>query len=88
MPNAKLLVALSIGLIAAACSSPYDQGRVSAPAQAFPASDAPPPSPAPYVGPRTTGVETSRDEYGFRYDAQGNRIDRHGRLISPQSTTP
>jgi hypothetical protein len=41
-----------------------------------------------HVGPRTTGVEATRDEYGFRYDAQGNRIDRNGRIISPQSTTP
>lgn len=29
-----------------------------------------------------------RDEYGFRYDARGNRIDASGRLISPHSTTP
>ena len=26
---------------------------------------------------------TFRDEYGFRYDAQGNRIDGRGRLIAP-----
>lgn len=32
--------------------------------------------------------EVFRDEYGFRYDARGNRIDARGRLISPQSTTP
>ena len=46
------------------------------------------PRPAPYVAPRTTGTETTRDEFGFRYDALGNRIDRNGRIISPQSTTP
>jgi hypothetical protein len=48
------------------------------------------PAPAPYadVAPRTTGVQATRDEYGFRYDAEGNRIDRNGRIISPQSTTP
>jgi hypothetical protein len=34
----------------------------------------------------TTGVEVSRDEYGFRYDSQGNRIDRFGNVISPHST--
>lgn len=26
---------------------------------------------------------TFRDEYGFRYDAQGNRIDGRGRIIAP-----
>jgi hypothetical protein len=26
---------------------------------------------------------TFRDEYGFRYDAQGNRIDARGRIIAP-----
>lgn len=29
-----------------------------------------------------------KDEYGFRYDERGNRIDARGRLISPHSTTP
>jgi hypothetical protein len=50
-----------------------------------------PPPAAPYVETRnsnTAGVETFRDEYGFRYDAQGNRLDRYGNIISPQSTTP
>ena len=65
-----------------------DQSQMYAPAQPYAANYAPAPSPAPYVGPRTTSVETTRDEYGFRYDAQGNRIDRNGRIISPQSTTP
>jgi hypothetical protein len=36
----------------------------------------------------TTGVPVFRDEYGFRYDSQGNRIDRFGNIISPQSTMP
>jgi hypothetical protein len=31
---------------------------------------------------------SSKDEYGFRYDARGDRIDARGRTISPQSTTP
>lgn len=34
------------------------------------------------------GVQTMRDEFGFRYDGQGNRLDRNGNVISPQSTTP
>lgn len=58
---------------------------------AAPSSDYYPPArtPTPYVGPRaaTTGVETTRDEFGFRYDGQGNRLDRYGNVISPASTT-
>ena len=42
--------------------------------------------PPPPVQPDT--VSPSRDEYGFRYDAKGNRIDRYGNIISPHSTTP
>jgi hypothetical protein len=34
------------------------------------------------------GVQAYRDEYGFRYDGQGNRIDARGNIISPQSTRP
>jgi hypothetical protein len=67
-----------------------DQGQISVPPQAYVPDYAPAPSPAPYVAPRpaTTGVAVSRDEFGFRDDAQGNRVDRNGRIISPQSTTP
>ena len=41
--------------------------------------------------PATTppaGVQAFRDEYGFRYDGQGNRLDRYGNIISPHSTRP
>jgi hypothetical protein len=59
-----------------------DQAYV--PADVYPqpayAPPAPPPPPA--------GVQAFRDEYGFRYDGQGNRIDAHGNIISPQSTRP
>jgi len=34
------------------------------------------------------GVQAFRDEYGFRYDGQGNRIDARGNIISPHSTAP
>jgi hypothetical protein len=34
------------------------------------------------------GVQAFRDEYGFRYDGQGNRIDARGNIISPHSTQP
>ena len=49
------------------------------------------PAPAVYTPPAPTpptGVQAFRDEYGFRYDGQGNRIDRNGNIISPQSTRP
>ena len=45
----------------------------------------------PYMPAATTppaGVEGFRDEYGFRYDGQGNRIVRYGKIISPQSKIP
>ncbi len=29
-----------------------------------------------------------KDEYGFRYDAQGNRLDRHGHVMSPHDANP
>lgn len=51
-------------------------------------------TPAPVVAaipPATTppaGVQAFRDEYGFRYDGQGNRLDRYGNIISPHSTRP
>jgi len=64
-----------------------EQSQMSAPPVYTP-DYAPAPTPYGYVAPRTTGVEAARDEYGFRYDAEGNRIDRNGRIISPQSTTP
>ena len=48
--------------------------------------------PAPsYVEPRNdapAGVQAFKDEYNFRYDGQGNRLDRNGNIISPQSTQP
>ena len=40
---------------------------------------APPPPPA--------GIEAFRDEYGYRYDGQGNRLDARGNIISPHSKT-
>ena len=43
--------------------------------------------PVVYQPTPPAGVEAFRDEYGFRYDGQGNRLDRNGNIISPQSTT-
>ena len=42
---------------------------------------------SPYHG-RRVHEEAFRDEYGFRYDARGNRIDGGGHRISPHTTTP
>ena len=33
------------------------------------------------------GVPVMRDEFGFRYDGQGNRIDASGRIIDPGTTS-
>jgi hypothetical protein len=48
-----------------------------------------PRTPTPDVGDRaaTTRSDGFSDEFGFRYDGDGNRLDRYGRIISPQSTT-
>ncbi|HEX9522373.1 MAG TPA: hypothetical protein VF949_05370 [Reyranella sp.] len=43
---------------------------------------------APAAQTPPAGVQAFRDEYGFRYDGQGNRIDSSGNIISPQSTRP
>jgi hypothetical protein len=32
--------------------------------------------------------EAMRDEYGFRYDARGHRLNAQGCVISPHNTTP
>ena len=72
--------------LATACTIRDDRTVVTPqPAQvvAPPVVYAAPPPPLP---PDTRSP--SRDEYGFRYDAKGNRIDASGRIISPQSTTP
>jgi hypothetical protein len=37
------------------------------------------------VAPSGARVPTLKDEYGFRYDAQGNRLDARGNIISPQT---
>jgi hypothetical protein len=54
------------------------QAQPMAPQMASPPMD---PMPA-QTGPRQA---TFKDEYGFRYDAQGNRLDARGNIISPQT---
>ena len=149
MMNAKLLAAVSLGLVTAACGAPTqqrqvavpytetrlataserncldygftpgnlgydrcvqrydncvtrevdarryrDQGEVYRPSQTTTTyttySTAPAYTPAPtYPAEQrpVIGVAVSTDEFGFRYDGQGNRVDRNGRIIDPHSTT-
>lgn len=48
-----------------------------------PAAQAPQMAPMPtQTGPRQSAF---KDEFGFRYDAQGNRLDARGNIISPQT---
>ncbi len=43
-------------------------------------------TPAPQTAPMQSGPQgTFKDEFGFRYDAQGNRLDARGNIISPQT---
>lgn len=37
------------------------------------------------VAPSGPREATFKDEFGFRYDAQGNRLDARGNIISPQT---
>jgi hypothetical protein len=99
----RVLAAVCFGLSAAACSySETTTGPVPATTVAVPppvVSVAPAPVATVYTPPPSVtvvpaapsapvGVEAFRDEYGFRYDGRGNRLDRYGNIISPQSTTP
>jgi hypothetical protein len=42
------------------------------------------PAPPPVVEPKA-GVFAFKDEFGFRYDALGNRIDAEGHIISART---
>jgi hypothetical protein len=60
------------------------QGQTYVPAASYP------PQPT-YVDRRPAyeaqaGVPVMRDEFGFRYDGQGNRIDARGQIIDPSTT--
>jgi hypothetical protein len=37
------------------------------------------------TAPSGARAPTLKDEYGFRYDAEGNRLDARGNIISPQT---
>jgi hypothetical protein len=54
------------------------QAQPMAPQMASPPMDTMPAQ----TGPRQASF---KDEYGFRYDAQGNRLDARGNIISPQT---
>jgi hypothetical protein len=54
------------------------QAQPMAPQMASPPMDTMPAQ----TGPRQASF---KDEFGFRYDAQGNRLDARGNIISPQT---
>lgn len=61
------------------------QGQTYVPAPSYT------PQPATYVEQRPAyepqaGVPAMRDEFGFRYDGLGNRIDARGQIIDPGTT--
>jgi hypothetical protein len=100
MTTIRVLAATCIGLSAAACSYSETTTRTVPVAAPPPVVSVAPtatatvytPSSSVSVGPAApsppAGVEAFRDEYGFRYDGLGNRLDRRGNIVSPQSTTP
>ena len=45
------------------------------------------PLPPPVAAP-PAGVEVFRDEYGRRYDGQGNQLDAQGHIIAPPVSKP
>lgn len=61
-------------------------GDEPGPVSANPNMAAMPMAPAPQMqmqsGPHQAAF---KDEFGFRYDAQGNRLDARGNIISPQT---
>jgi len=58
-------------------TDPYDRCMASQ-------RDAGRPPPPPAVTPQA-GVFAFKDEFGFRYDALGNRLDAQGKIISPHT---
>jgi hypothetical protein len=64
----------------AAIAAPMSSQMATAPAAQ---SAAPQMAPMPsQTGPRQAAF---KDEFGFRYDSEGNRLDARGNIISPQT---
>ena len=64
-------------------TAPAPQMQMAPQAQPMAPRMASPPDALPaQAGPRQAAM---KDEYGFRYDAQGNRLDARGNIISPQT---
>ena len=55
-----------------------------------PMPNAPMPNQAQYGGPMggCGHTATIRDEYGFRYDSEGNRLNGQGCVLAPPVTPP
>jgi hypothetical protein len=100
MTTTRVVTAVCLGLSAAACSYSETTTRTVPVAAPPPVVSVAPAATATVYTPSSSvsvvpaapsppaGVEAFRDEYGFRYDGLGNRIDRYGNIISPRSTTP
>jgi hypothetical protein len=93
-----LLTLALIGVAGVANAQIMNERIIASPPQPSPGDyqrEAPGPQPmdqqAQAVSPWRGHVrheEAFRDEYGFRYDAQGNRLNAQGHVISPHTTTP
>jgi hypothetical protein len=93
------LIALAlIGIAGAASAQPMQHTIIASPPQPSPGDyqrQAPGLQPmdeqaqatSPYRG-TVRHREAFRDEYGFRYDSRGNRLNAEGYVISPHTTTP
>ena len=94
MMSGKILAVTVLGLTACGCSYSTTTTQAGPPPVAVAPATTTVYTPAPtvtYVPAATdppVGVQAFRDEYGFRYDGQGNRLDRYGNIISPRSTVP
>ena len=102
MTRIQLFALAAVGLAAAGCSYTSTTEAVVPPRSVAVVPAYAPPSPTvvytettpvpayvpPAPPPPAVGVEAFRDEYGFRYDGRGNRLDARGNIISPHSTTP
>jgi hypothetical protein len=63
-------------------TAPATQMQMAPQAQPMAPQMASPPMEPAQTGPRQAAF---KDEFGFRYDAQGNRLDARGNIISPQT---
>jgi len=99
MIKTSLLALALIGIAGVASAQPMAERVIASPPQPSPGDyqrEAPGLQPADqqaqlapsYMEGRCGHSVAMRDEYGFRYDAQGKRINGAGCVISPHNTRP